>query len=101
MTIQETLEQEVTPPVVVHETPLPDQLWALLRQLLPPVVAFLVARNYITNDVAEIATVAVGIGLPIIIGQLKTRLRALQLAMVERRVDDSILTTKAKAEGPL
>lgn len=97
MTIQETFEQDAGPPVVVNETPLPDQGWAALRQLVPLITAALVARGVIENDIAEIAAIAVGIIFPLVVGQLKTRLRAMQLANLEKRVPDHLLTTKAKA----
>lgn len=97
MTVAETFEQDVTPPVVVHETPLPDQLWALLRQLIPPVVAFGVGRGIIQDDTATLLLAIGAMAGPIVIGQLKTRLRAMQLAAVEKQVSDKILTTKAKA----
>lgn len=100
MTIEETATQEVTPPIVVHETPIPDQLWALLRQVLPLVTAALVLRGYIENDIAEIASIIFGVLAPIVWGQLKTRLRAVQLATLERKVPDRLLTTKAKAANP-
>lgn len=96
MTIQETLEQEVTPPVVVHTSPLPDQGWAFVRQITPLVTAYLVTSGYIDGRLEQIISLLVGVGLPIIWGQLKTRLRALQLSTIEKKVDDRILTTKAK-----
>lgn len=100
MTVQETFEQNVTPPVVVHETALPDQGWAFFRQMLPLVTAYLVLKGYISGELEQIIALLVGAGLPIVWGQLKTRLRALQLISVEKRVTDDILTTKAKAVNP-
>lgn len=99
MSIEETLEQDIKPPIAVHESPIPDQMWALFRQLLPLIVGALVLRGYIENDVAEIISILLGVVLPIGWGQMKTRLRALQLSSVEKRVSDTILTTKAKAAG--
>ncbi len=97
MTIQETLEQETGPPVIVHESAWPDQLWALLRQILPPISAFLIGRGIIDDDTVGLIGATGVILVPIIIGQLKTRLRANQLAGLEKRVPDHLLTTKAKA----
>ncbi len=97
MTVAETLQQEVTPPIEIHGTPWPDQAWALLRQILPPIAAFLIGKGIIDDDtVGVISAVGLIVG-PIIVGQLKTRLRATQLAIVEKQVDDTIITTKAKA----
>lgn len=102
MTVEETVTQKVTPPIVVHETPLPDQAWALFRQLIPPIVAFLLGKGILDDSEATMILSVSAIVLPIIWGQLKTRLRAKQLATLEGKVSDRILTTKAKAaEGSL
>lgn len=98
MTVQETLEQDASPPVVIHESPVPDQLWALLRQIVPPIVAFCVGRGIIDDNMGALILSLFAVVAPIVWGQLKTRLRAMQLANLEKRVSDNLLTTKAKAK---
>ena len=100
MTIEETVTQKVTPPIIVHESPLPDQAWALFRQLIPPIVAFLLGKGYLDDTEATLVLSLFAIAAPIIVGQLKTRLRAKQLATIEPKVSDRVLTTKAKAANP-
>jgi hypothetical protein len=100
MTVEETVTQHVAPPIVVHETPVHDQAWALLRQLIPPVVAFLLGKGILDDSEATLIISGSAIILPIVWGQLKTRLRAKQLAVLETKVPDNVLTTKAKAANP-
>ena len=99
MTIAETLQQDDEPPVVIHESPLPDQAWALLRQIVPPIVAFCVGRGLIADDLGSLILALFATVAPIVWGQLKTRLRAMQLSNLEKKVPDNLLTTKAKAAG--
>ncbi len=69
-------------PIEAHATPLPDQLWALLRQIVPPITAFLIARGYLATDLALMLGAVGGIVWPIVAGQLKTRRRAKELTTV-------------------
>lgn len=58
----------------LSKAPWVHQAWAGLRQIIPPVVAFAIGRHYIPDDVATlILAIAAGIGVPITLGQLKTR----------------------------
>lgn len=99
MTVAETLQQDAAPPIVIHDGPLPDQGWAFFRQMLPLITGFLVVRGYIEGDLEQIISLALGVGLPIVWGQLKTRLRAKQLVTAERHAPDDVITTKSKAKG--
>ena len=99
MSIRETFTQDPEVPVEIHASPLPDQAWALLRQLIPPIVAFCVGKGLIDDNTAALIISVLAMVAPIIIGQLKTRLRATQFAIIEEKVDDSILTTKEKAKA--
>lgn len=82
--------------IQVNASPLPDQLWAALRQITPPVVAFAVGRGWVADDVAVLLGVLGGILYPIVYGQIKTRLRAKQLATVAANPDvpDSAISLK-------
>lgn len=84
-------------PIKVNSSPVPAQIWAGLRQVVPPVVAFLIGRHYIPDDVATlILAIAAGIGVPIAFGQYSTRAQAQTLAAVATNpaVPDSVITTK-------
>lgn len=87
------------PPMVVNASALPDMLWAGVRQAAPPIMAFLIGRNLIANDVALMLGVLGAIVWPIVAGQLKTRHRATQLGNLgkDRRVSDTIIMTKSAA----
>lgn len=80
------------PPIVVDASPLPDQLWAAVRQVAPPVMAFAIGKGWLANDVAVLLGTLGAIVWPIVAGQLKTRHRAKQLATIvsDRRVPDAV-----------
>lgn len=84
------------PQIEVNASPLPDQLWAALRQIAPPVMAFLVGRHLIDNDTVVLLGVAGGVVWPIVAGQLKTRHRAMQLANIanDPRTPDAVAVAK-------
>ena len=71
-----------TESIEVHGSPLPDQLWAAVRQIAPAVVAFALGREWISGDEATLLAVVGGVAWPIIAGQLKTRRRAKELIAV-------------------
>jgi hypothetical protein len=83
--------------ILVNASPLPDQLWAGVRQVFPPLVAFAVGRGLIPDDAAALLAVAFGVIWPIIAGQLKTRKRAVELASVagDYRVPDAVASLKS------
>lgn len=66
--------------IVVNASPLPDQLWAGLRQIAPAAVAFAVGREWIPQDAVPLLAAGGLFIWPIVAGQLKTRRRAKQLA---------------------
>lgn len=74
--------ETTTPPIEAHPTPLPDQLWAALRQLVQVVSAFALGKGWIDGELATLITGLLGIVAPIIVGQLKTRRRAKELTTV-------------------
>ena len=73
--------------IEAHASPLPDQLWAGLRQLAPAAMAFALGRGWLATDMAVLLGVAGGMVWPIIIGQMKTRRRAQELASVAANPD--------------
>jgi len=87
-------------PIIVNDSPLPDQLWAGLRQVAPAVVAFMVGRHLIADDTVTMISVAGGVIWPIVAGQLKTRRRAQQLATIAAspQVPDSVARVKSPIE---
>lgn len=86
-----------TPPIVVNDSPLPDQLWAGVRQIAPAITAFALGKGWLDNETATLQAAVIGIVWPIVAGQMKTRRRAKQLANLGRdaRCADAIITTKA------
>lgn len=73
--------------VEAHASPLPDQLWALIRQIVPPIATFAMGKGWLDNDTAAMLG-AVGIAVwAFVAGQLKTRRRALELARVAANPD--------------
>lgn len=85
---------ETTPPIVVNESPLPDNITAGLRQVLLALGAWAAGRGYLEADTATaIVTVALVV-IPFAYGQYKTWARASQLATVAAHVPDSVAVTK-------
>lgn len=81
-------------PMEINGSPLPDQLWAAVRQIAPAVMAFALGKGWLDNDSAVLLGVVGGIVWPIVAGQLKTRKRACQLATLERHVADNVAVRK-------
>lgn len=90
------MTDETTPPIAVNSSPLPDQLWAAVRQIAPPIMAFVLGRGWIGNDVAVLLGAAGAIVWPIVAGQIKTRERAQQLASIagDERTPDAVAVMK-------
>lgn len=91
------MTNDTSPPIEVRASPWVDQAWAALRQIAPPIVAFLIGRHLIPDDVAALVLAIVGgVALPITVGQFKTRLRAQQLATVAKdpAVPQHVIVTK-------
>jgi len=89
-------DETETQPIQVNDSPLPDQLWAAVRQIAPPVMAFALGRHWVPDDLAVVLGVAGGILWPIVAGQIKTRERAKQLSVIanDRRVPDAVAVVK-------
>ena len=87
-------------PIIVNDSPLPDQLWAAVRQVAPPALTFMIGRHWIADDTSTLLCVAGGVIWPIVAGQLKTRRRAQQLAAIAAspQVPDSVARVKSPNE---
>ena len=80
--------------IVVPASPLIDQLWALARQVMPPLATYAIGRGYVAADqVAMAGAVAVAV-VPIIIGQIKTRTQAQKLATLANVVPDAVAVAR-------
>lgn len=90
-------ETAETSPIQVNATPLPDQLWAAMRQIAPPVMAFAIGKGWIGNDVGILLGTVGAIAWPIIAGQIQTRERAKQLAVIagDARTPDAVAVVKS------
>lgn len=69
-------------PVEAHASPLPDQLWALMRQVVPPLAAYAAGRGWLSDDTMLLLGATGAAVWAFVAGQLKTRRRALELASV-------------------
>jgi uncharacterized membrane protein len=81
-------------PIEVNASPLPDQLWAAVRQIAPAVMAFALGKGWLDNDMAVLLGVVGGVAWPIVAGQLKTRERAKQLAHVAASAPNDVAVVK-------
>ena len=92
------MAEDVQEPIEANPSPLPDQLWAALRQIAPPIMAYAIGKGWIQDDTAALIGALAAIAWPIIAGQLKTRLRAKQLATVAANpeVPAHVATLKVK-----
>lgn len=83
--------------IKVDASPLAGSLWMALRQIVPPVIAFMVGRGYIADDTAAmLAAVAAG-AAPIIYGQVRTWKRSQALVTLAEAVPDSVAVVKGLA----
>lgn len=91
------MTDDTTPPIAVNSSPLPDQLWAAVRQIAPPVMAFAIGKGWIGNDAGILLGSVGAIIWPIVAGQIKTRERAQQLTMIagDVRTPDAVATVKS------
>ena len=72
----------VDPPVEANASPLPDQLWTAFRQLVLALSAFALGKEWIDGEAAALIAAILGIAAPVVMGQLKVRRRAKELATV-------------------
>lgn len=77
----------MTDQILVNASPIPDQIWAAVRQVAPAITTFAIGRGWLANDVAILLGVLGGVLWPIVVGQMKTRKRATQLASVAASPD--------------
>jgi hypothetical protein len=84
-------------PIAVNSSPLPDQLWAAVRQIAPPAMAFAIGKGWIGNDAGILLGSVGAIVWPIVAGQIKTRERAQQLTTIagDARTPDAVATVKS------
>lgn len=80
------------PQIEVNASPLSDQVTSGVRAAVLSITAFALGRGWIAGDVATVITTLVGIVAPIVLSQLKTRHRAVQLANIaaDPRVPDAV-----------
>lgn len=90
------MNEDTPPPIEAHDSPLPDQAWAALRQFAPAAMAFALGRGWLSDDLSILLGVLGGVIWPIVAGQLKTRRRAQELATVARspRVPNEVARLK-------
>lgn len=70
------------PQITVAASPLADMYASGARAAVLAVTAFALGRGWIAGDMATVITTLVGIIAPIVMSQLKTRHRAVQLANI-------------------
>lgn len=89
--------QGVAQQVQVDDSPLTVQLWAGVRQLAPPLMAFAIGRHWLADDLSIVLGVGGAILWPIIAGQLKTRARQKELIGIasDKRVPDAVAVLKS------
>lgn len=57
------------PPLEIDASPRPYQVFVLIRQVLPPLVAFAVGRGWLADDSATLVVALAAIAVPILDGQ--------------------------------
>jgi len=80
--------------IEVNASPIPEQLWVALRQILPPLVLFAVGRGWIAEDLATMLCAVAAVLVPIVYGQIKTWRRSASLIALANAVPDSVATVK-------
>ncbi|MCW1985065.1 UNVERIFIED_ORG: hypothetical protein M2348_000776 [Sphingomonas sp. R1F5B] len=81
-------------PLEIPASPRPYQLAVLVRQVLPPLVAFAVGRGWLANDSATLVTALAAIILPIADGQRRSLRRSRALARLGAIVPDSVAVVR-------
>lgn len=82
--------------VKVNKTPTKDQLWAGVRTAVVAISAWAVGKGFIGQDTATMLGSVALVAVPVVIGQLKTRRRAQELAKIAAspKVPDSVAQIK-------
>lgn len=85
---------ETTQPIVVNESPIPDNIMAGMRQILLAAGAWAAGRGYLEGDTATALATILLVIVPFAYGQYKTWVRGGQLAFLARRAPDKVAVTK-------
>lgn len=70
------------------------QAWAGLRQLIPVVATYALAKGYVGEDTLTLILGAAGVILPIVAGQVSTREKAKNLIKLGDSVSDAVATVR-------
>ncbi|WP_179505737.1 MULTISPECIES: Pam3-gp28 family putative phage holin [unclassified Sphingomonas] len=81
-------------PLQIDASPVPYQLVSLVRQALPPLVAFAVGRGWLADDSATLLLALVAIALPIIQGQRHSLQRSRALARLAAIVPNAVAVVR-------
>ncbi len=87
MDAQEAVARVAAHPIEAHASPVPDQAWSGIRSVIMAVSAYAMGRGWIAGDTATLLAALVGVVGPFIVGQLKIRRRAKDLATVAAHPD--------------
>ncbi len=82
MNVEEAVANVAEKPIEAHASPVPDQAWSGIRSVIMAVSAYAMGRGWIAGDTATLLAALVGVIGPFIIGQIKVRRRATELATV-------------------
>ncbi len=82
MNVEEAVANVADKPIEAHASPVPDQAWSGIRSVIMAVSAYAMGRGWIAGDTATLLLAVVGVVGPFIVGQLKIRRRANELATV-------------------
>lgn len=88
------MTDETIAPIEVTDTPLADQIWSAVRQIAPAIMAFLIGRKLIADDLAIMLGVAGGVLWPVVASQIKTRQRSKLIARLANAAPDSVAVLK-------
>lgn len=80
--------------IEVNSSPLPEQLWVALRQVVPPLVAYAVGRGWLADDTAAMLGALAAVLGPIVYGQVRTWNRSATLVTLANAAPDSVATVK-------
>lgn len=86
------------PQIVADDSPIPDQIWSASRAAVLALTAFAFGRGWIAGDLATLIGALFGIIAPVVMSQLKTRHRSVQLANIagDDRVPNSVAVLKSQ-----
>ncbi|GHC97690.1 Pam3-gp28 family putative phage holin [Novosphingobium pokkalii] len=82
------------PPLEIDASPRPYQVSVLIRQVLPPLVAFAVGRGWLANDSATLVAALAAIAVPILDGQRISLRRSRALIRLGAIVPDDVAVVR-------